>query len=78
MFLGNGEFVSMGIRYVCASKTCRCEVETEISNKSWTSFTPTCECGSEMKKVYSAPVFIRLSEAEAIERSGEFVRARRR
>jgi hypothetical protein len=68
----------MRIRYICASKTCRREVETEASNKNGTFFTPTCECGSEMKRAYSAPVFTRLSEAEATERFGEFVRARKR
>lgn len=66
----------MRILYICASKTCRREVETEISNKNGTYFAPRCECGSEMKKVYSAPAFTRLSEAEAVERFGEFVRAK--
>jgi hypothetical protein len=70
--------VSMRIRYICASKTCRREVETEASNKNGTFFTPTCECGSEMKRAYFAPAFTRLSEAEAAERFGEFVRARKR
>ena len=67
----------MRIRYICVSKTCRREVETETSNKNGTFFAPTCECGSEMKKVYSAPAFTRLSEAEATERFGEFVQAKR-
>lgn len=66
----------MRIRYICASITCRHEVETETSNKNGTFFAATCECGSEMKKVYSSPVFTRLSEAEATERFGEFVRAK--
>jgi|GEM_PF-6775409 len=66
----------MRIRYICASKTCRREVETETSNKNGTLFIPRCVCGSEMKKVYSAPVFTRLSEAEAAERFGEFAWAR--
>ena len=60
----------MRIRYICVSKTCRREVETE------TLFIPRCVCGSEMKKVYSAPVFTRLSEAEAAERFGEFAWAK--
>jgi hypothetical protein len=68
----------MPIRYICVSKTCRREVEIETSRKNGTFFSPTCECGSEMKKVYSGPAFTRLSGAEATERFGEFVRARKR
>lgn len=63
--------------YICVSNTCRREVEIETTRMKGTSFSPTCECGSKMKRVYSIPVLTRLSEAEATERFGEFVQGRR-
>jgi hypothetical protein len=60
-------------RYVCVSNTCRREVEIEIPpscGKTGEISNPTCACGAEMKKVYSAPVLRTLSEAEAIQRFG--------
>lgn len=64
----------MRIPYICVSKTCRREIEIESSRMNGTFFSPTCECGSQMKKVYSPPAFTRLSGNEATERFGELVR----
>lgn len=61
----------MRTRYVCVSESCRHEVETDIpvARTNGAFLKQTCsECGSEMKKVYSAPAFTRVSKAEAIER----------
>lgn len=55
-------------RYVCVSKSCRHEVEidTPVAHTNGSFLKRTCdECGSEMKKVYVAPSFTRLSQAEA-------------
>jgi hypothetical protein len=67
----------MRIPYRCVSKACRREIEFEISRMSGTFPNPTCECGSQMKRVYSAPAFTRLSEAEAAEHFGEFLPGRK-
>jgi hypothetical protein len=57
------------------SNTCRREVEIEITEANGMFL---CECGAEMKKVYSAPILTRLSEAEAVERFDEFLPGRRK
>ena len=65
----------MPTRYVCVSIDCRNEVEiqTPIAHKNGMCFERTCpECGSEMKKVYEAPILTRLSKSEAVERFGGF------
>jgi len=62
-------------RYVCVSSLCRREVEIEIppARPDSGTFHPICNCGSEMKKVYSKPSFLKLSMAEAMRRFGELV-----
>jgi hypothetical protein len=62
------------VKYVCQSKTCRGEVETEIQvgDRQSAIPIPNCSCGSEMKKAYSTPVLSNLSKADAIRRFGDF------
>lgn len=67
----------MCARYICVSETCRRESEIEVIGKNGTFFSPTCDCGSEMKRVYSAPAFTLQSGAEATQRFGEFVGERK-
>lgn len=66
----------MSKRYVCVSTACRREAEIEIplSDVDGQTSNPKCSyCGSEMKKVYTKPAFVKLSEAEAIQRFGDLL-----
>lgn len=55
----------MSVGYVCVSATCRREIEIELSHGVLDENSKVCSCGAEMKKVYTAPAFRKLSEAEA-------------
>jgi hypothetical protein len=57
---------------VCVSRICRREIEIEIplGGRAGETSNPTCTCGAEMKKVYSPPVFQKLSKSQAIQRVG--------
>jgi hypothetical protein len=63
------------IQFVCRSLACRHQVEIEAPTGSGVGdvIHLLCICGLEMKKVYSEPVFQRLSEAEGILRFGDRV-----
>jgi hypothetical protein len=61
-------------KYVCPSKSCRRGLEIEIPPNGIDRNTPspTCTCGSKMKKVYATPVLFKLSKAEVVDHLGEF------
>ena len=48
-------------RYICQSPVCRRESELPAGLEQ----NPICECGAEMKKVYSPPEIRSLSEEDA-------------
>jgi hypothetical protein len=48
------------------------EIEIPLGDMVGGISSPTCACGAKMKKVYSSPVFQKLSKAESIERFGDF------
>jgi hypothetical protein len=45
-----------GQRYRCQNIDCRAEIEVRQDSKEGEA-NPSCCCGAEMKKSYSAPVF---------------------
>jgi hypothetical protein len=53
-------------RFVCQAATCRREIALLPANGTGQISKPRCTCGSEMKKVYSKPVFRELIKAEAL------------
>ena len=59
-------------RYVCLSEGCSREIDIEVPprGRPGESSNPICTCGAEMKKVYSVPVFQKLSKSEAVQRFG--------
>jgi hypothetical protein len=65
------------LRYVCPSATCRREREIEIPADNSRGFIPpTCTCGVTLKKIYSPPVFRKLTGTEAIQCFGDLVKLR--
>jgi len=63
------------IQFVCRSLACHRQVEIEVPTGRAVGdvINLLCICGSEMKKVYSEPVFQELSVAEGILRFGDKV-----
>jgi hypothetical protein len=60
-------------QFVCQSPTCRRQAHIEIgtSKEMRKVSSPRCTCGSEMKRVYSAPVVRELSKEEGALRFGD-------
>jgi len=58
--------IQNGQRYRCQSPNCRDEIEARKEGSN-----ALCHCGARMKKVYSKPVFLELSEVEAIAGVGD-------
>ena len=50
-------------KYVCPSKSCRREIEIELSHGS-VAASPTCTCGTKMKKAYTTPALFKLNRTK--------------
>ena len=57
-------------QFVCQSWVCRrqAEIVMPAGSEGGQISNPRCTCGWEMKRVYSKPVFQKLSKAEAMKR----------
>lgn len=60
-------------KYVCPSKSCRREIEIELSlgGVAGEITSPTCTCGSKMKKPYTTPVLFSLNRTKLLLPSSE-------
>jgi hypothetical protein len=57
--------MSTRVLIVCRRSACRRRIEVELPRSSiGEALKIQCRCGSEMKRVYSEPVFRELSESE--------------